>query len=160
MTRLACGHAVLPQAPSATMPRMCRLCRSLSVLPLALWLSACAMAGGPPPAPAPAAAPQSEPWPAGVRALLPALLDDAARRSGVAAARLRVATAQAVTWSDGALGCPQPGRMYTQALVPGWRVEIAVPGAAALRYHGSDRGGWVWCADGNAAPPAAPEQRR
>jgi hypothetical protein len=87
-------------------------------------------------------------WPA----LLPQLLDDAAQRSGVARERLHVASAQTVTWPDGALGCPQPGRLYTQALVPGWRVVIAAPGAAALLYHGSERGGWLYCPADRATP--------
>jgi hypothetical protein len=33
-----------------------------------------------------------------------------------------------VTWSDGALGCPAPGRFYTQALVPGFRVQLEAGG--------------------------------
>ena len=104
--------------------------------------------------------PPAETWPAAVRALMPALLDDAARRSGVAAERLHVASAQAVTWPDGGLGCPQPGRMYTQALVPGWRVVIVVPGATPLHYHGSQRGGWVWCPAGSTPTlPASPDAR-
>ena len=39
-------------------------------------------------------------------------------------ADLKVLSAEAVTWSDGSLGCPEPGMMYTQALVPGYRVQI------------------------------------
>ena len=132
-----------------------------AALPLAIAISACTSAGGVSMAQAPApAVVAAESWPAALRALLPALLEDAARRSGVAASQLRVASWQAVTWPDGALGCPQPGRMYTQALVPGWRGVIDVPGGPPLHYHGSERGGWVWCSDGNAARPAAPEQRR
>ena len=39
-----------------------------------------------------------------------------------------VIRAEAVTWSDGALGCPEPGGMYTQALVDGYQVVIEVDG--------------------------------
>ena len=101
------------------------------------------------------------PWPAAVRALLPALLDDAAQRSGVAPERLRVASAQAVTWPDGSLGCPLPGRMYPQALVPGWRIVIAAAGVAPLNYHAGQRGGWVWCLPERATPalPVSPDPR-
>ena len=93
-----------------------------------------------------------------VRALLPRLLDDAARRTGVAPALLRVARIEAVTWPDGALGCPQPGRLYPQSLVPGWRIRIEAP-TMALSYHASRRGGWTWCAPGQATPalPATPD---
>ncbi len=101
-------------------------------------------------------------WPAPVQALLPALLDDAARRSGLPAEKLRVAPVQAVVWPDGSLGCPQPGRMYTQALVPGWRILVTVPDAPPLHYHASQRGGWLWCPAERATPalPASADPRR
>jgi hypothetical protein len=87
--------------------------------------------------------------------LLPALLEDAARRSALPAARLRVVAIEAVVWRDGALGCPQPGRLYPQVLVPGHRVRIAPVDASsgALDYHVSDRGGWLHCPPGQAQPP-------
>jgi hypothetical protein len=77
-------------------------------------------------------------------ALLVALRADAARRSGVDAARLTVVSTVSTTWPDGALGCPMPGRMYTQALVPGWQVRIDAAGQA-LSYHTSTRGQWLLC---------------
>lgn len=39
-----------------------------------------------------------------------------------------VIRAQAVTWSDGALGCSEPGGVYTQAEVPGYWIEIDIGG--------------------------------
>jgi hypothetical protein len=83
-----------------------------------------------------------------VQSMLPALREDAARRSGAAAADLRVLLVEDVIWPDGALGCPEPGRVYTQALVPGHRVLIAAPGAleAPMHYHISARGSaWLYC---------------
>jgi hypothetical protein len=91
-----------------------------------------------------------------VQSMLPALREDAARRSGVAAADLRVMSVEDVTWSDGSLGCPQPGRIYTQALVPGHRVRIAAPGApgAPMNYHIGTRGnGWLYCPAERAQEP-------
>ena len=88
--------------------------------------------------------------------VLPALLDDAARRSALPASRLRVVALDAVVWRDGALGCPQPGRVYPQVLVPGYRVRIApIDGASVgmLDYHVSDRGAWLHCPAGQAQPP-------
>ena len=32
------------------------------------------------------------------------------------------------TWNDGSLGCPQPGELYTQALVDGFQVLLEVDG--------------------------------
>ena len=42
---------------------------------------------------------------------------DAAQRAGVALDKVKVLTVESVTWSDCSLGCPEPGMMYTQALV-------------------------------------------
>ncbi len=66
-------------------------------------------------------------------------LADASRRTGLGASALEVKSAQAVTWSDGSLGCPEPGMLYTQALVPGYRILIRA-GAELLDYHASARG--------------------
>lgn len=39
-------------------------------------------------------------------------------------------SAEAVTWPNGALGCPKPGMAYTQAMVEGARVVVSVEGVA------------------------------
>jgi hypothetical protein len=39
---------------------------------------------------------------------------------------VHIESVQPVTWRDGSLGCPEPGMFYTQALVPGFRVILAV----------------------------------
>jgi hypothetical protein len=77
---------------------------------------------------------------------------DAARRTGVAAESLVVVSAESVTWSDGSLGCPQPGMMYTQALVPGYRVRLRGPDGE-MDYHASARGALVLCPAGRAVDP-------
>jgi hypothetical protein len=61
---------------------------------------------------------------------------------------VRVLVAEAVTWSDGALGCPRPGMNYTMALVPGYRVVFAVGSGAAERryaYHSGRAGPLAYC---------------
>ena len=75
----------------------------------------------------------------GLRAKVDQSLQDAARRTQLDAAQLSVALAEAVTWPDGSLGCPQPGREYTQALVRGYRIQI-VAADRTLEYHASLRG--------------------
>jgi hypothetical protein len=77
---------------------------------------------------------------------------DGARRTGVAAEALELISAEAVTWSDGSLGCPQPDVLYTQALVPGYRVRLRGP-AGAMDYHASARGALVLCPAGRAVDP-------
>ncbi len=50
-----------------------------------------------------------------------------------------VVAVEAVTWRDGSLGCAKPGTMYTQALVEGQRITLAV-GDEEYAYHsGGDR---------------------
>ena len=78
--------------------------------------------------------------------LLEDVVGDAAQRAGVDASKVRVVAAESVTWSDGSLGCPEPGMMYTQALVPGYRVVIAVEGED-MTYHASESGDFRFCED-------------
>lgn len=60
--------------------------------------------------------------------LLNGILDDASQRTGLATDSLLVARAEAVTWNDGSLGCPEPGMFYTQALVAGYQIVIDAGG--------------------------------
>jgi hypothetical protein len=62
------------------------------------------------------------------------------------------ATIESVTWPDGSIGCPRPGLMYTQALVPGYRI-VVTDGARELIYHASARGHWVLCPAARASAP-------
>ena len=80
------------------------------------------------------------------------VLADAAARTGVDKASLNVASAEAVTWADGSLGCPQPGMDYTMALVPGYRIKVRA-GERLLDYHASQQGYFVLCAAGRAEEP-------
>jgi hypothetical protein len=50
----------------------------------------------------------------------------------------RIVVAEAVTWSDGSLGCPRPGQLYTQALVPGYRIVVEVDGTTYDYRAGRD----------------------
>jgi len=84
--------------------------------------------------------------------LLAAMRADAARRGHVADAEARVVSVQPVTWPDGAIGCPQPGMVYTQMLVPGWLVQIEA-GTQRLAYHVGRGGRWLMCPQGQAQPP-------
>jgi hypothetical protein len=69
-----------------------------------------------------------------------------------------VRSIDSVTWRDGSLGCPRPGRLYTQALVPGWRIRIDA-GGVLHQYHADRRGMWVWCPPGAAEDPAPGDAR-
>jgi len=69
---------------------------------------------------------------------------EVAAQQGVSASDVKVVRAEAVNWPNGALGCPQPGMMYTQAIVPGYRVELEVAGKR-LMYHASTKGSFKQC---------------
>jgi hypothetical protein len=57
---------------------------------------------------------------------------DLAGRLDIEPDQVDVVEAREVVWRDGSLGCPQPGRLYTQALVPGLCIRL---GAEEKIYH-------------------------
>jgi hypothetical protein len=84
-------------------------------------------------------------------AILQAAIDDAAARASVDSGSVTVVSALAVTWPNGALGCPQPGMMYTEVLTPGYHVVVEA-GGTEYDYRAGARGGGVrWCEN---PPPA------
>src|SRR5688572_9991729 len=87
------------------------------------------------------------------RAVRRAVVADAARRFEVAESAVVLAGAEKLTWSDGSLGCPQPGYSYTQSLVPGFRVSATTP-EGRLVYHTDSSGNLVTC-----GPPLRPSQK-
>ena len=70
--------------------------------------------------------------------ILSAILQDAEERVG-GEPDFTVLRSEAVVWSDGALGCPEPGQSYTQALVDGYWVVLQV-GDVQLDYRVTERG--------------------
>ncbi len=112
-------------------------------------VSGCALgqaAGGPPPAVQKIAVTNAP------AEMIKAALEDAANRSTTAPADIKVISEEAVTWRDGSLGCPQPGMMYTQALVAGYRIVLQA-GEQTLNYHAMSRGKPVFCPAGRVVPP-------
>jgi hypothetical protein len=77
-------------------------------------------------------------------ALLDKMRAQLATEQGVSAGDIKVISAQSVNWPNGALGCPKPGMMYTQAIVPGYRVELEA-GGKRFTYHASTRGAVKRC---------------
>lgn len=98
------------------------------------------------PDPAPPASAAGEPVATATmpREVRRAVVADAARRFKVAEAAVVLVQAEKLTWNDGSLGCPQPGQMYSQALVPGFRV-LAKTSEGDLLYHTDMRGQAVVC---------------
>ena len=88
-----------------------------------------------------------------LESMVQAALADAARVATPGASAPQLIRAEKVTWPDGSLGCPMPGRMYTMALVRGYRIRIR-SGSAELAYHGAERGSPFLCPAGRATDPA------
>ncbi len=88
-----------------------------------------------------------------------AVVADAARRFKVAESAVVLGQAEQVTWSDGSLGCPQRGQMYTQNLVAGYRI-VAITSEGQMVYH-TDSQGFVVTCGGNkdSAPQVQPPAR-
>ena len=87
------------------------------------------------------AAPSSKEVPAEI---LDKLRADLAGRQGFAASAVTLVKAESVVWPNGALGCAKPGEIVTQALVPGYRVELEA-GGKRYAYHAAERGFFRLC---------------
>lgn len=67
-----------------------------------------------------------------------AAIHDLSRRLLIAKEDIEVIEARSVQWPDGAIGCPEEGQMYTQAIVPGWRVLLRANDRIYDYHAGSD----------------------
>lgn len=77
-------------------------------------------------------------------ALVDKIRAELAAEQGVSAAEVKVISTEAVNWPNGALGCAKPGQMYTQAIVPGYRIELEA-GGKRFNYNASARGAYKRC---------------
>lgn len=73
-----------------------------------------------------------------------AAIADLAKRQGVKSEEITVVSNDKVTWRDGSLGCPEPGKMYTMALTDGVRVVLEAAGKT-YEYHGGESGPVAYC---------------
>ena len=69
---------------------------------------------------------------------------DLATRLDLDPSAVSIVSSGPVTWRSGALGCPKPGMMYTQALVPGFQV-ILQAGKTTYHYHAKAGGQPFYC---------------
>ena len=82
----------------------------------------------------PAPAPESATLPSDDDPLVAAARADLSTVAGVDPDDIELISVEPVTWRNGALGCPQEGYSYTQALVPGHRIVLRA-GATDYHYH-------------------------
>lgn len=78
--------------------------------------------------------------------------EEAAAVANVAVETVTVVRAERVTWSDGSLGCPEPGQVYTQALVPGFWLVLRA-GEQDFDFHATEDLTFKLCPTGQGQPP-------
>lgn len=78
--------------------------------------------------------------------------DDLAIRLEVEPEAITVIETRFVTWRSGAMGCPEPDMMYTQVLVPGYRILLRA-GKEVHAYHGARGSAPFFCPADRAAEP-------
>jgi hypothetical protein len=84
--------------------------------------------------------------------ILDPILKEAAALANVARKQLVIVRAEPVIWNDGSLGCPEPGMMYTQALVNGYWVVIDAAGQT-YDFRVGRGGSFRLCPAGRGRPP-------
>ena len=77
-------------------------------------------------------------WPE-ADAMLDTALEDLAARLKVETVAIDIVRVEAVTWSSGAIGCPEQGMSYTQALVDGLRIELTSDGTSYWYHQGGSQ---------------------
>ncbi len=76
--------------------------------------------------------------------MLDAVMAELSDKYGVPVDAIEIVRAESRVWSDGSLGCPQPGTMYTQALVDGYHIVLR-HGAQEYDYRAAARGHFFLC---------------
>jgi hypothetical protein len=87
------------------------------------------------------------------QAILDPILKEAAALAKVDRHQLVIVRAESVVWNDGSLGCPEPGMMYTQALVNGYWVVIEAAGQK-YDFRVGRGGSFRLCPPGQGHPPS------
>jgi hypothetical protein len=85
--------------------------------------------------------------------ILEPILKEAAALANVTREQLVIVRAEPVVWNDGSLGCPEPGMMYTQALVNGYWVVIDAAGQK-YDFRVGRGGSFRLCPPGQGHPPS------
>ena len=107
--------------------------------------------------PVPEPTPAANPGPVQARVPkehLEPVLNKAAALANVPRDKLVIVQAESVVWSDGSLGCPEPGALYTQALVDGYWIVIAAEGKT-YDFRMALNGVFQLCPEGRGGRPAS-----
>ncbi len=108
-------------------------------------------AGEAPATPVGQAAPAADAKPDG-SAIVEAAREDLSQRLNHPVDDVKLLENRPVYWRSSALGCPDPGKSYTQVMTRGWLIRLAI-GRAEYRYHSGEQGPPFTCSPRQAEPP-------
>ena len=77
---------------------------------------------------------------------------DLAQRLGIDQDQIDVETVRHVQWRSGATGCPEPGKSYSMAIVPGVLILLR-SGGQVYRFHARRNGTPFYCPANRAEEP-------
>jgi hypothetical protein len=86
----------------------------------------------------------------GLEGLIETAKQDLAQRLSVQTSDIILVDAKEVVWSDGSLGCPQPGMAYAQILTPGYLIKLKYD-IREFEYHAGKDRSLTYCK--NPTPP-------
>jgi hypothetical protein len=86
----------------------------------------------------------------GLEGLIETAKQDLAQRLSIQTSDIVLVDAKEVTWPDGSLGCPQPGMMYIQVLIPGYLIKLKYD-IREFEYHAGKDRSLTYCK--NPTPP-------
>lgn len=81
---------------------------------------------------------------------------DLAERLDIDPGEIEILLTEDVVWPNGAIGCPEPGVGYTQALVDGWRAVLDVDGSQYF-YHAARDQDPFYCENPSDPLPGDPD---
>lgn len=84
-------------------------------------------------------------------------IGDLAGRTGADRAEIEVVSVEEVDWPDGSIGCPQPGMVYTQAIVNGMKIVLRHQGIDYAYHQGGSRPVFYCAAEAGAVKPPPPD---
>lgn len=94
--------------------------------------------------------------PSGMELLIDKAKEDLAQRLSTPVDQIELIQAEAVTWSNASLGCPQPGMVYAEVLTPGYLI-LFKSNNKEYEYHASRGTEIVYCENPNPPVPGTPD---
>jgi hypothetical protein len=79
--------------------------------------------------------------------LIQAVTLDLGQRLNLAIDQIELVQVTETTWGDSSLGCPQPGMVYSMALISGYQIILKAQGELYF-YHTGETSTFILCPEG------------